>query len=112
MTDARLVLTTCANPKQAGALAKELVKRRVAACCTVLPGATSVYWWEGKITSEKECVCLLKTQSDRVEALKAAIAEIHPYDTPECLVLPVEAGLDAYLRWVRDETRGVEIPHE
>ena len=88
-----------------------MVKRRIVACCTVLPGATSVYRWKGRIHKEKEVVCLLKTQADRVEMLKAALTELHPYDAPECLVLPVESGLDAYLAWVRDETRDVEIPH-
>lgn len=112
MTETRLVLTTCADGEQAGRLAGELVRRHLVACCTVLPGATSVYRWEGKVTKEKEFVCLLKTQADRVEMLKSALDELHPYDVPECLVLPVEAGLDAYLAWVRTETRDVELPHE
>ena len=66
---------------------------------------------KGKIQKEREFVCLLRTQADRVEMVKTALSEIHPYDTPECLVLPVEAWLDAYLGWVRDETRDVDIPH-
>lgn len=106
MPDARLALTTCHSTAQAAQLASALLKRRVVACCTVLPGATSVFWWNGRITKEREVVCLLKTQADRVEALKSALAELHPYDTPECLVLPVEAGLDKYLKWLKTETRG------
>lgn len=103
--DVRLVLTTCADRESAEALGKLLVERRVAACATLLPGAHSIYWWEGNVTSSDEVVVLCKTAADRVDALKAAIDELHPYEVPECLVFNADDGLPAYLGWVRDETR-------
>lgn len=104
-TGVRLVVTTCADQASAQALAGLLVERRVAACATLLPGAHSIYWWEGRVTGAGEVVVLLKTAADRVEALKAAIAELHPYDVPECLVFVADDGLPGYLGWVRDESR-------
>ncbi|MHC5019717.1 MAG: divalent-cation tolerance protein CutA [Planctomycetota bacterium] len=104
-TTVRLVLTTCADRESAEALGRLLVERRVAACATLLPGATSMYHWEGKVAVENEVVVLLKTAADRVEALKAALDDLHPYEVPECLVFAAEDGLAGYLGWVEAETR-------
>ena len=103
-TDALVVLTTLASANEAVALIRSLLDRRLIACGTLLPGARSLYRWEGKIADEQEVVVLLKTQSGRLEALERAFAELHPYKVPELLALPVHAGLDRYLSWIGTET--------
>ena len=102
LTNAVVVLTTVASPDAAAALIRTLLERRLVACGTILPGARSLYRWEGRIADEQETVVLLKTLSARLEALEAAFGEIHPYAVPELLALPVAAGLDRYLAWIAD----------
>jgi periplasmic divalent cation tolerance protein len=103
-TDALVVLTTVASDDEALRLVRALLDRRLIACGTVLPGARSIYRWQGKIADEREVIVLLKTRSARLEALKEAFAELHPYNVPELLALSVEAGLDRYLEWINGET--------
>jgi len=103
-TDAVVVLTTVATEIEAIALVRALIDRRLVACGTMLPGARSLYRWEDRIADEPEVVVLLKTRSDRVGALEAAFAELHPYKVPEFLALPVGAGTEQYLGWIGRET--------
>jgi periplasmic divalent cation tolerance protein len=103
-TDATVVMTTVATEDEAIALIQALLERRLVACGTLLPGARSLYRWEGKLADEREAVVLLKTQLARLDALEAAFAELHPYKVPELLALPVAAGLSRYLGWIEDET--------
>jgi periplasmic divalent cation tolerance protein len=98
-----VVLTTVASEEDAVALVRALLDRRVVACGTVLPGARSLYRWEGKVADEREAVVLLKTTPARVADLEAAFAELHPYAVPELLALPVAAGLARYVGWVAAE---------
>ena len=85
-------------------LIRALLERRLIACGTLLPGARSLYRWEGKIADESEVVVLLKTRGARLEALQAAFERLHPYKVPELLALPVTAGADKYLGWIDKET--------
>ena len=103
-TDALIVLTTLASEDEAVQLVRALLDRRLIACGTVLPGGRSLYRWQGKVADEREAIVLLKTRSARLEAVKAAFAELHPYKVPELLALSVEAGLDRYLEWINSET--------
>ena len=102
--DAIVVLTTVANADEGVALVRALLDRRLVACGTLMPGARSLYRWEGKIADESEVVVLLKTRSAAVESLKAAFGELHPYKVPELLALPVSTGLDRYVDWINAET--------
>jgi periplasmic divalent cation tolerance protein len=103
--DALVVLTTVADGAAATALVTALLDERLVACGTVLPGARSLYRWEGAIASEAEVVVLLKTTRDRLAALEAAFARWHPYTVPELLALPVAHGSAAYLAWLGDAVR-------
>jgi periplasmic divalent cation tolerance protein len=102
-----LVFTTLEDAEQARAFVRRLVDARIAACGTVLPGAASVYRWEGTVTTADEALVLLKTTRARWEALVAAVDRDHPYTVPELLAVPVSAGLPRYLAWVRDATTEV-----
>jgi periplasmic divalent cation tolerance protein len=99
-----VVLTTLATPEAAHDLVRELVAARIVACGTVVPAATSIYRWQGTVTAESEALVLLKTVPARWGALVEAVERLHPYDVPELLALPVQAGLPAYLAWVAAET--------
>lgn len=102
-TDAVIVLTTLASEDEAVSLVRALLERRLVACGTVLPGARSLYRWEGSVADEREVVVLLKTSSALVDPLKAAFGTLHPYKVPELLALPVAAGLEPYLAWIGEE---------
>jgi periplasmic divalent cation tolerance protein len=99
-------LTTAPSLEAAKRLVRALVERRVVACGTVVPGAVSIYRWQGAVAEEEEVVVLLKTTAERWPELAATLPGLHPYEVPELLALPVEDGLPAYLEWVRTETGG------
>jgi len=103
----RLVIST-APPDKAAELARRLVEERLAACVNILPGARSIYRWQGKICDDSESVLLLKTDAARVGDLIARLVELHPYDVPEAVSLELVAGEGnpAYLAWVRECVTG------
>jgi periplasmic divalent cation tolerance protein len=103
-TDAMIVMTTVASPDEAVQLIRTLLDQRLIACGTLLPGARSLYRWEGKVADEQEVVVLLKTRSARLDLLETAFADVHPYKLPELLALPVAGGIARYLEWLNDET--------
>ena len=105
MTDILVVLVTAPSAEKAAELARQLVEERLAACGNVLPGIRSIYRWEGKVQDEPEALLVLKTHRDRFEALRDRVLALHPYQVPEVLALPVEAGNEQYLAWVTGETR-------
>ena len=98
-----VVLTALASDADARALVTALVAARLVACGTVLPGARSIYRWEGKLTEEAEVLVLLKTDAAKWDELCAAVRDRHPYRVPELLALPVTRGLDGYLAWLAGE---------
>lgn len=103
MSDVLLVLVTAPTPEVAADLARALVEARLAACGNVVPGLRSIYRWEGRVQDDAEALLLLKTTRDRFEALRDEVLRRHPYQVPEVLALPVEAGSAAYLAWVRGQ---------
>jgi periplasmic divalent cation tolerance protein len=100
MTDALVVLVTVPDPGTAAELARALVEERLAACGNVLPGLRSIYRWEGRVHDEAEALLVLKTTRARFEALRQAVLRMHPYQVPEVIALPVEAGSAPYLAWL------------
>ena len=102
---ALVVLTTLGSEADARTLIAALLEERVIACGTMLPGARSWFRWEGKQQEETEVVVLLKTVTDRWDALRSAIERRHPYQVPELLALPVAHGLDRYLSWLASEVK-------
>jgi periplasmic divalent cation tolerance protein len=103
-TEYVLVMTTLPAEADAGAFAHALVAARVAACVNLLPAMESIYWWKGQIEHETERQLLIKTSRARVSALWDRVREMHPYDVPEFIVLPIVDGHDAYLRWLGEST--------
>jgi periplasmic divalent cation tolerance protein len=105
MQDALVVLVTAPSPEKAAEIARALVGERLAACGNVVPAIRSIYRWEGKVHDDAEALLVLKTTRGRFEALRDRVLALHPYDVPEVVALPVEAGSAAYLDWIDAETR-------
>ena len=99
-----LVLTTLPADADAAAFARTLVDERLAACVNLLAPMESVYRWEGEVQRDAERQLIMKTVRARVDALWQRVRELHPYDVPEFVVLPIVDGSDAYLRWLGDST--------
>ena len=102
---ALLVFCTCPDEATAARLAGELVERRLAACVNRLAGVVSTYSWQGKVNHDDEVLLIIKTTEDRYCALERTLAELHPYELPEILAVPVNTGLPGYLDWVAESTR-------
>jgi len=103
MTDKIVVLVTCESARQARTIASELVRRRLAACGNVIEAPVrSIYRWKGKVESAKEFLLILKSSLQRFAALENAVRELHSYDVPEVIALPVVVGSRAYLGWVAE----------
>jgi len=99
------VNVTTPSRDEAGSLGQVLVESRLAACAQVSGPISSTYWWDGHITSASEWLCTLKTTSDRLESLMATVHEMHSYDVPEIIAIPIIAGHPLYLAWIDEETR-------
>jgi periplasmic divalent cation tolerance protein len=110
MTDAIQVVTTTSSQDEAEKIARTLVERRLAACVQVAGPVTSTYHWQGRIESAQEFLCIIKTRQSHYLAVEDAIRELHSYEVPEILALPVSAGNHAYLDWLRGELADLSGP--
>ncbi len=102
--DLRVVLVTAPDAEVAERLARGLVEERLAACVNLIPGIRSFYRWEGAVRDDAEVLLVVKTRTDRLEALASRVQELHPYELPEILGLPIIGGSQAYLDWIRTES--------
>jgi len=103
MTDKIVVFSTCATEEEAGKLARMLVEARVAACVTIVPGARSIYRWQGAIESAQECLLIVKSSRPLFEQLRATLEKAHAYDVPEVLAVPVVEGAPNYMDWLEGQ---------
>ena len=95
-----LVLSTFPDVETAKRIGTALVTENLAACVNILPGVESIYRWKGQLEGGAEVIAFLKTTKGRFAALQSKLCELHPYEVPELIALPVTAGLPAYLQWV------------
>lgn len=106
MTDARVVFTTAGSGSEAEKIARALVERRLAACVNILPQIRSIYRWEEKVEDATEILLIIKTTAARFTAVRDAIKELHSYDVPECIALPIIDGSAEYLQWLTQNVAG------
>ena len=99
--EAIVVLVTAPSPEKASAIARAVVEERLAACCNIVPGLRSFYWWEGKVQEDAEVLLLAKTERALFERLRARVVALHEYRCPEVIALPVAEGHAPYLEWIR-----------
>jgi periplasmic divalent cation tolerance protein len=95
---------TTGSREEALAIGRAVVGERLAACANVLDGMTSIYWWQGALEQAGEAVLILKTRAELVERLTSRIRELHSYDCPCVVALPIAAGNPGYLDWIARET--------
>ena len=107
-SDYVLVLTTLGADIDPATIGLRLVEERLAACVNALPEMESFFRWHGAIERDRERQLIIKTTADRLPELERRLHEMHPYDLPEFLVIPIGAGSDEYLRWVWTSTRSEE----
>ena len=100
MERAVFVYTTFPSVVEAEKTGRALLERRLAACVNILPGMVSHYWWQGTIERGEEAVMIIKTRASLAEAVCAAVKEMHAYDTPAILVIPIESVDQTYLAWI------------
>lgn len=106
MEAALVVLVTAPSAAVAERLVRALVDERLAACGNMVPGVTSIYRWEDAVERADEVLIVLKTVQSAVGRLTARVQDLHPYDVPEVLALPVATGLDAYVKWLTANANG------
>ena len=97
-----LALTTAGSDEQAETLARALVERKLAACVNILHGVCSIYRWKGDVARDQEKLLLIKTARRLLPRVQETIHEIHTYEVPEILALPIEDGDPDYLSWLAD----------
>ena len=104
MERAVFVYTTWPSTVEAETAGRAIVERRLAACVNILPAMISLYWWEGKLERGEEAVMIIKTRASLSAQVSAAVKDMHSYETPAILVLPVESVEQTYLAWLLGET--------
>ena len=109
MTSTHIALSTAPNLEVARSLVRTLVEERIVACGNIVPGVNSIYRWQGAVSEEPEVLIVFKTSAAAWPRLQERLPELHPYDTPELLLVSVADGLAPYLQWVTEST---ESRHE
>jgi periplasmic divalent cation tolerance protein len=110
LTEFILALTTVPDESKGAEIARRLVEERLAACVTITTAGLSYYRWEGKICEDREFVLLIKSRSSLFDLLAARIKELHPYQVPELVALPIGDGSAEYLSWLGAETKDLKSP--
>lgn len=99
------VITTTETKADAQTIASAVVEKRLAACAQIVGPITSTYWWQEKIETAEEWLCVLKSKEMLYERLEQAIQAIHPYEEPEIIASPIVKGSEGYLAWLDENTR-------
>lgn len=104
----RLALMTAPTVDVAEEVVRALIDERIIVCGNIVPGLTSIYRWEGAVEREPEVLVIMKTTAEAVPRLLERAPVLHPYEVPEVLVIPVEAGHGPYLAWVRSNVDSLD----
>jgi periplasmic divalent cation tolerance protein len=98
------ISTTTETKEQAQKIAQYLVEAKLAACVQITGPITSIYRWKGKVENAQEWFCLIKTTDDLYNKVEAAIKDLHTYETPEIIAVPIVKGSKEYLNWIYEES--------
>ena len=99
-----LVYVTTSNEEEAKRIGSALVNKKLAACVNIVPGMRSIYRWQGKVNEDDECIMLVKVPRDNADAVIENIKEMHSYEVPCVVMIPIIHGLPEYLDWIMNET--------
>src|SRR5258708_15765959 len=108
MTDKIVILITAKNVRECGQIARHLLDKRLIACANLVPEVRSLYHWQGKVASEKECWMILKTRRDLFAAIQAEVETLQSYHVPEVIALPIIEGSLNYLNWLEQSLPPLE----
>ena len=97
-----VIFITASNAAEAGNIASSLVKEKLAACANVVGGVSSTYWWKGNIETADEVLVIAKSKTALVEKIIERVRQLHSYEVPEIIALPIESGNKAYLQWIEE----------
>ena len=103
-TEFVLILVTTANNSEAEQISQTLVEKKLIACCNIVSPVSSIFQWKGKIHKETESLMILKSVRTNFEQIVQEVKKLHSYETPEIIALPIMAGSEDYLNWVKAET--------
>ena len=101
-----IVFITAPTEEEAAKIAKALVEEKLAACVNIIKGIRSIYRWQGKIEDDPEVLMVVKTREDLFEKLADRVKELHSYEVPEVIAMPITKGSEAYLKWIGEVTGG------
>ena len=102
-SDAVVILITVPTRDEAQMISQLLVGERKAACVNIVSQIDSIFWWEGKIDSEKECILVVKTKASLLDEVTKMIKQAHSYEVPEVIAMPIIGGNEDYLKWLNNE---------
>lgn len=100
-----VVLITAPNEEEASTLAKAVVGARLAACVNIVRSVRSIYRWKGAIEDDQEVLMVVKTRRNRISQLTAKVKQLHSYDVPEVIALPIIGGSQDYIQWLHESTQ-------
>lgn len=100
-----VVLVTCSSLEEGEKIGNFLVENKLAACVNLIPEVQSIFFWEKKLSKQKEVLLTAKTRKELFEPLAKEVKKLHTYDLPEIIALPIEAGSKEYLEWMGQETK-------
>lgn len=99
-----IVEVTTSGEEESKRIGQTVVSERLAACANIIPAVTSFYWWKGRLEEDSESILLLKTKKECVDGLISRVKELHSYENPAIITLPIEKGSKIYLEWIDKET--------
>jgi periplasmic divalent cation tolerance protein len=106
MTEYIVVYVTAPNEEEAGKIARSLVEDKLAGCVNIVKNMRSIYRWQGKIEDEDEVLMIVKTRKEHFAHIREMVKRLHSYSVPEIIALPIVAGSEDYLTWLKEETNG------
>ncbi|OGL46193.1 MAG: hypothetical protein A2W05_11060 [Candidatus Schekmanbacteria bacterium RBG_16_38_10] len=102
-----MIITTVNSDSAAKKIAQALIEEKLAACVNIIPSVTSIFRWEGKVSTESELILIAKSKEKLFDEIKDKILSLHPYKLPEIITVPIVDGSKEYLKWVEDELKDI-----
>jgi len=100
-----VIIITASNSEEAHKIAKVLLSRRKAACVNIVPEVSSLFWWQDKLDSDQESLLIIKTKASLLDQIVTLVNEVHSYEVPEIIALPIIGGNQDYLEWIDKEAK-------
>jgi len=100
-----VVLMTASSAEEAEKISFALIEKKLASCCNIVKGVTSIYEWKGNVEKGEECLVIIKTRKELFDKLSLEIRSLHSYEVPEIIALPLVGGFEPYLNWIKSNTR-------